>query len=430
MMSLLLTVLFVAFTCLRVPVAMAIGLASIPPLLLLERDLILLPQFILEGMNSTALLAVPFFILGGNLFNVLGLSRRIWDFARTLVGHIRGGLGHVMVVSAMIFSGISGSALADAAGLAVIGIPAMERHGYRRAYAAALTVCSSVVGPMIPPSIHLVIYAIIAQESIGRLFIAGVVPGIIIGIALMATVYYLTVRGVEPGAVMPRASAREVAANFVTGAPTLVVPFLIIAGMGFGLITPTEVGVACSFYALLLGLFYREASLRAIWNCFVDSTRSIILVMFIIGISIVPGWIFTYDGVAQALASSLLSVTDNKWIILLLINIVLFVLGCALEPIPVLILTTPILLPLVKQLGVDPIHFGIIVNLNITIGIITPPTGMGLYIVMGLAKVKFEDLMWACLPFLVPLIACLLLFTYVPELSTWLPDQIMGPARR
>lgn len=429
MMSLLLTVLFMGFMCLRVPVAMAIAMASVIPLLIMDRDLIVIPQLMLEGMSSNSLLAIPFFILGGNLFNVLGLSRRIWDFSRTLVGHLRGGLGHVMVVSAMIFSGISGSALADAAGLAVIGVPAMVRAGHKRAYAAALTVCSSVVGPMIPPSIHLVIYAIIAQESIGRLFLAGVVPGFIIGFALMATVYYLTITGREVTVVEPKAPARVVARSFVVSSPALVVPFLIIAGMGFGIITPTEVGVACTFYALILGFFYREASLRAVYDCFVESTRSTILIMVIIAISVVPGWIFTYDGVAQSLAQWLLSITDSKLAILMLINIFLLLLGVALEPIPVLILTTPILLPLVKSLGVDPIHYGIIVNLNITIGIITPPSGMGLYVVMGLTNVKFEDLMRACMPFLVPLIGCLLLFTYVPQLSTWLPDLIMGPAR-
>jgi tripartite ATP-independent transporter DctM subunit len=430
MSSLLLVCLFILFICLRIPIALSIGLATIPPLLLLDRNLVLIPQFILEGMSSPALLAIPFFILGGNLFNILGLSRRIWDFARSLVGHFRGGLGHVMVLSGMIFSGISGSALADAAGLAVVGIPAMERNGFRRAYAAALTVCTSVVGPMIPPSIHLVIYAIVAQESIGRLFLAGVVPGIIIGLALMATVYYLAVTGREVGIVLPREPVRVVGRQFFFSSPTLVAPLMILAGMGFGVITPTEVGVFCIAYALFLGLFYREASLRAVWECCVDSTKSIILIMFIIAVSVVPGWIFAYDGVAQALAESLLSITENKWVILILINIALIILGIALEPIPVLILTTPILLPLIKQLGIDPIHFGIIVNLNITIGIITPPTGMGLYVVMSLANVKFEDLMRACLPFLIPLFGCLLLFTFVPELSTWLPDLIMGPATR
>jgi len=429
MMSLILTVGFVVLMFLRVPVSMAIALSTIPPLVLLDRNLIVIPQFMLEGMTSAPLLAVPFFILAGNLFNVMGLSRRIWDFAVSLVGHLRGGLGHVMVVSNMIFAGISGSALADAAGLGVIGIPAMERKGHSRAYATALTLCSSVIGPMIPPSINLVIYGVIAQESIGRLFLAGVVPGFIIGFVMMGMVYYLAMTGREVAHVAPRQPPAVVARSFLTSSPTLVVPFLVLAGMGFGIITPTEVGVACTGYALVLGWLYREASLRSVYECFVDSSRATIMIMFIIAVSTVAGWIYVYDGVAQTLAEAMLSVSDNKWVVLLLINIVLLILGCILEPIPVLILTTPIFLPVVKTLGVDPIQFGIIVNLNITIGIITPPMGIGLYVMMGIVDIKFEDLVRACLPFLIPLIACLLLFTYVPALSTWFPDLVMGPAR-
>ncbi len=429
MMSLILTVGFIALMFLRVPVSMAIGLSTLLPLILLDRNLIVIPQFMLEGMHSAALLAVPFFILAGNLFNVLGLSRRIWDFAEALVGHLRGGLGHVMVISNMIFAGISGSALADAAGLGVIGIPAMERKGHSRAYATALTLCSSVIGPMIPPSINLVIYGVIAQESIGRLFLAGVVPGVIIGVAMMAMVYYLAVTGREVAYTAPRQPVRKVAKSFLISSPTLIVPGLVLAGMGFGVLTPTEVGVACSAYAIALGLLYREASLRSIYDCLVDSSRSTVTIMFIIGISMVAGWIYTYDGVAQALAETMLSLTDNKWVILLLINVVLLILGCILEPIPVLILTTPIFLPVVKSLGVDPVHFGIIVNLNMTIGIITPPMGIGLYVMMGIIDVKFEDLVRACLPFMIPLLGCLILFTYVPEISVWLPNLLMGPAR-
>jgi tripartite ATP-independent transporter DctM subunit len=429
MMSLILTVGFIVLMFLRVPVSMAIALSTIPPLLLLDRNLIVLPQFMLEGMTSAPLLAVPFFILAGNLFNVMGLSRRIWDFAEALVGHLRGGLGHVMVVSNMIFAGISGSALADAAGLGVIGIPAMERKGHSRAYATALTLCSSVIGPMIPPSINLVIYGVIAQDSIGRLFLAGVVPGFIIGFTMMGMVYYLAVTGREVAHVAPRPPVAVVARSFLTSSPTLVVPFLVLAGMGFGVITPTEVGVACTAYALVLGWLYREASLRSVYECFVDSSRATVMIMFIIAVSTVAGWIYIYDGVAQTLAEAMLSVSGNKWVVLLLINIVLLILGCILEPIPVLILTTPIFLPVVKSLGIDPIHFGIIVNLNITIGIITPPMGIGLYVMMGIVDIKFENLVRACIPLLIPLIICLLLFTYVPELSTWFPDLVMGPVR-
>ena len=429
MMSLILTVGFIGLMFLRVPVSMAIGLSTIPPLLLLDRNLIIIPQFMLEGMNNAPLLAVPFFLLAGNLFNVLGLSRRIWDFALSVVGHIRGGLGHVMVISNMVFAGISGSALADAVALGTIGIPAMERAGHRRSYATALALCTSVIGPMIPPSINLVIYGVTAGESIGRLFLAGVVPGIVIGIAMMATVYFLAVTGRESVPVLARMPVTVMARRFAISSPALAVPAIVFVGMGLGLITPTEVGIACIVYALILGLAYREASPGTVYASLVDSARSTITIMFIIAVSTVAGWIYTYDGVAQSLANLMLSITDNKLVILLLINLFLLVMGCILEPIPVLILTTPIFLPVIKLLGVDPVHFGIIVNLNITIGIITPPMGIGLYVMMGIVDIKFEDLVRACIPFMVPLIGCLLLFTYVPEISLWLPDLIMGPQR-
>jgi tripartite ATP-independent transporter DctM subunit len=426
MMSLLLTVLFIGLMFLRVPVSMAIALSTLPPLLILDRNLILIPQLMLDGVSAQALLAVPFFILAGNLFNALGLSRRIWEFALAIVGHLKGGLGHVMVVANMIFAGISGSALADAAGLGVIGIPAMERNGHRRSYATALTLCSSVIGPMIPPSINLVIYGVVAQESIGRLFLAGVVPGIIIGLAMMAAVWWLAVTGREVGRVQSRQPVAAMGRSAVVNSPALVVPAIVLAGMGFGVITPTEVGVACVAYALGVAMLYREATWRRVYDSLVDSTRSTVTIMFIIGVSTVAGWIYTYDGVAQAIADWMLALTSDRVVILLLINVFLLILGCILEPIPVLILATPIFLPVIRKLGIDPVHFGIVVNLNITIGIITPPMGIGLYVMMGIVDIKFEHLVKACLPFFVPLIGCLLLFTYVPELSLWLPNLLMG----
>jgi tripartite ATP-independent transporter DctM subunit len=429
MMSLLMTMSFIALMFLRVPVSMAIGLAALLPLALLNRNLIVIPQFMLQGMSSYTLLAVPFFILAGNLFNTLGLSRRIWDFAESLVGHIRGGLGHVMVLANMIFAGISGSALADAAGLGAMGIPAMMRRGYARAYSAALTLSSSVIGPMIPPSINLVIFGVIAQESIGRLFLAGVIPGFLIGFAMMGMVYFLAATGRTSVAQSTRAPAREVGRRLLVSSTALAVPVLVLAGMGFGLLTPTEVGVACVFYALLLGIIYRECGLSDIWRTLIDSFRSTVAIMYIIAVSMVAGWIYTYDGVSQAVAAGLLEFTDNKWVVLFLINLILLVLGAILEPIPVLILTTPIFLPVVTELGVDPIHYGIIANLNITIGIITPPMGIGLYVMMGITPVKFGDLVRACLPFLGVLLGCLMVITYIPILSTWFPELLMGARR-
>jgi tripartite ATP-independent transporter DctM subunit len=426
MLSLILTAGFVGLMALRVPVSMAIALSTLLPLVLLDRNLVLIPQYMLEGVHSQPLLAVPFFILAGNLFNTLGLSQRIWEFAVRLAGHWRGGLGHVNVLSSMIFAGISGSALADVAGLGLIEIPAMERYGYRRPFAAAITLASAVIGPIIPPSINLVLYGVIAQVSIGKLFLAGVVPGMIIGAALMATVYWYAATGREPCPVYPRSPVRAVARSFAVNLPALVVPAIVVAGMGFGIITPTEVGVVAALYALALGIAYREASTASLWACLTTSARSTITIMFIIAISTVAGWIYTFDGTAQRLAHWLLQLTDNRVVLLLLINLFLLLMGALLEPIPLLILATPVLLPVVQRLGVDPIQFGIIMNLNITIGIITPPMGIGLYTMMGIVKISFEDLVRASLPWLVPLLACLVLFTLVPSLSLWLPQLLLG----
>jgi len=426
MMSLILTLGFVLLMCLRVPVSMAIGLSTLLPLVLLDRNLVVIPQFMMEGVSSQALLALPFFILAGNLFNACGLSRRIWDFADALVGHIRGGLGHVMVIANMIFAGISGSALADAAGLGVMGIPAMEKRGHTRAYATALTLCSSVIGPMIPPSINLVIYGVIAQESIGRLFLAGVVPGIVIGFAMMGAVYVMAVTGRDVARPSPRQPALEVTRRLGTTSPALVLPVVVLVGISFGLLTPTEVGIFCAAYALLLNLAYREAGLRQLYGVLVDSFKSTVMIMYVIAVSTVAGWIYTYDGVAMALTDLIIAISSNPWVVLLLVNIVLLILGSILEPLPVMILTTPLFLPVVTALGVDPIQFGIVVSLNITIGIITPPMGIGLYVMMGITDIRFETLVVACVPFLFILVGCLMLFTYIPALSLWLPDLLMG----
>jgi tripartite ATP-independent transporter DctM subunit len=426
MLSLLMIGIFVLLLFLRMPVSIAIGLSTIPPLMLMDRDLALLPQFMLKGVNSVALLSVPFFILAGNLFSALGLGRRIWDFARTMVGHFRGGLAHVMVLSNMIFAGISGSALADAAGLGALGIPEMERSGYRRKFAAAVTLCSSVIGPMIPPSINLIIYGVIAQVSIGKLFLAGVIPGIVIGVSMMIFIWIMAVYGREPMPVAPRANVKERTKAFYAGLPAMAVPVIVVAGMSTGAISPTEVGIVAAAYALLLGLVYREATLRDVYASVKESANQSINIMFIIAVSTVAGWIFTYEGTAQKVAEWLFTLTTDKTALLLIINLFLLLLGCLLEPIPLLILVAPILIPVVKQLGVDLIQFGIIMNLNITIGIITPPMGIGLYVMTRVSGVRFEDLVRSCAPLMIPLLFALLLFTYVPWLSLWLPSVLMG----
>lgn len=427
MLSLLLTSTFVILLFLRVPVSMAIGLSILPPLLIMHKNLALIPQYMLEGVHSVPLLAVPFFILAGNIFNTLGLSRRIWDFALHLIGHFKGGLGHVMVLANMIFAGISGSALADAAGLGLLGIPVMEKHGYRREFSTAITLCSSVMGPMIPPSINLVLYGVLTQVSIGRLFLAGVVPGVIIGLAMMAAVYFFAATGREICPIQPRQPLPAIGRSFFRNLPALIVPLIVVIGMGFGVITPTEVGVVVILYAIFLNFFYRETSSKEVWSCLKSSVKSTSMIMFIIAVSSIAGWIYAYEGTSLKVAEWMLGLTSNKYILLFLINIFLLVLGCLLEPIPILILTTPIFMPIIHKLGVDPVQFGIVMSFNITIGIITPPMGIGLFVMMGVVDIEYEALVKACLPFLIPLLACLFLFTYVPQVSLWLPNLLMGP---
>jgi tripartite ATP-independent transporter DctM subunit len=426
MLSLILSVVFILLMCLRVPVYFAIGLSTLIPLAVLGKNIALIPQFMLDGVHSVPLLAMPFFIIAGNIFDAMGLSKRIWDFAHHLVGHWRGGLGHVLTVAEMILSGVSGSALSDEAALALIAIPEMERAGYRRVFAAALTLSVAVLGPIIPPSINMIIYGAIAEVSIARLFIGGIIPGIVIGGCIMGMVYYYAVTGIEPCPVEPRKSPKEVAKSFIRNFPTLMAPVIIILGMGVGLVTPTEAGLLALLYALALGIIYREVSTRKIVDCLKVSVTSTALIMYIIAVSTVAAWIYTYEGTSQKIAELILHLTTNKYLVLLMINVFLLLLGCLLEPVPALILTTPIFLPVVKQLGVDPIHFGLIICYNITIGILLPPIGIGLYVMVGIVDIKLEDLIKSCLPFLIPLIGSLFLLTYVPELTLFLPNLIFG----
>jgi len=426
MISLILTITFIGLMFLRVPVSFAIGISTLISLLLMGKDVVLIPQYMIQGVTNIALLAVPFFILAGNLFNSMGLSRRIWDFAQHLVGHWKGGLGHVMTVAEMILSGISGSALADEAALGIIGIPAMEKAGYRRQFASALTLSVSVLGPIIPPSINMIIYGVIAEVSIARLFIGGLIPGVIIGGCIMGMIYYFALKGIEPCPVQPKKTIPEIGRSFFRNSPTLLVPVFIVLGMGIGMVTPTEVGLLASIYALFLGLFYREASFKELIHCLESSAKSSCLIMYIIAVSTVAGWIYTYEGTSQKIAELMLHLTTNKYIVLFLINVFLLILGCLLEPIPALILTTPIFMPVIKQLGVDPVHFGLIICYNLTIGIITPPMGIGLYVMIGIVDITFEDLIKACIPFLFPIVGSLFLITYIPQLTLFLPNLIMG----
>lgn len=417
MVSIIITVTFIGLMFLRCPVTFSMGLAALLGVILLDANVVIIPQYIAGGTQSFALLAVPFFLLAGNLMNSLGLTKRIFGLAQTIVGHIKGGLAQVNVVASIIFAGISGAALADAAGLGVVEVTAMTKAGYRKPFATAVTLASASIGPIIPPSIVMVIYGIQAEVSIGKLLVAGIIPGLVIGGSLMLMNYYLAARGIEPCPVTPRQPLRKVAKSFGQNILAVIAPVFIVGGLITGIVTPTEAGIVAVVFSILVGFIYKEISFKEMRNALMETVKSTSIIMILIGVSSVISWIYTYEKLPQIAALSILSLSQNKYVILLLVNIFLLFMGCLIEPIPLLLIATPILVPLMHQIGVDLVHFGVIICYNITLGMITPPMGVGLYVMMKVVDISFEELVKAVLPFLLPLIGTLFLITFFPVIS-------------
>ena len=418
---------FIGLVLVSVPVTMAIGTAVLAALLVagFADQLYVLPLMVLEGVENPALLAVPLFIMAGNLMNATGLTDKIFNFAMALVGHLRAGLAQVNVVASMIFAGVSGSAVADIAGLGMVEIKAMRERGYPVDFSAALTVASATIGPIIPPSISLVIYAHLSNTSVARLFLAGIVPGILIGIALMACNRAMAMSRDFPRE--PRASLRQVLRTAIDGIAALIAPGIILGAIITGYTTATEAGVLACAYSLLLGVVYRTITWRKLWTALTDTMLISAVVMIIIGYSQVMGWLLAIEMLPQALADLVLTTTENRYVFLAILLVFLLLIGTVVEGIPAKIILVPILLPITDQFGIDRIHFGLILTLALLIGIATPPMGIGLYVVVNVANVSFEKVTMAVLPFLIPLITVLLLITYIPWLTLWLPTLVLGP---
>ncbi len=423
-------ILFIGFMALllaRVPITMAIGTAVLVSLLVagFSDEIYVLPLHVLEGVENPALLAVPFFIMAGNLMNAVGMTDKIFNFAAALVGHFRAGLAQVNVLASMIFAGVSGAAVADIAGLGMVEIKAMRERGYPVDFAAALTVASAVIGPIIPPSISLVIYAFLSNTSVGRLFLAGIIPGILIGVALMLFNRAIAERRGFPRE--PRATLVQVRDCAVDGIAALIAPGIILGAITTGFTTATEAGVLACAYSLLLGVLYRTISWRKLWTALTDTMLITSVIMIIIGYSQVMGWLLAIEQVPQALANLVLLTTDNVYVFLALLLVFLLLIGTVVEGIPAKLILVPMLLPITDQFGIDRIHFGLIITNALLIGMATPPMGIGLYIVVEVGKVSFEKVTIAMIPFFIPLIIVLLLITYIPPLTLFLPNLIMGP---
>ena len=419
--SLLLAVVLLALLALRMPIALAMLLSAIVFLLATTSiPMTIVPQRLWSALDSFPLLAIPYFVLAGILINESGGSERIFKFCLAVVGHWRGGLGHVNVLGSMIFAGMSGSATADAAGLSQIEIDAMVRDGYEPQFAAAVSAASATIGPIIPPSVPLVVYGVMAQVSIWDLFLGGFLPGTLMGLAMMAVVAWRARARNYP--VHPRASLATVAREFRSSFLALMAPVVILGGLFSGIFTPTEAGVIASLYSLMLGFVYKNLHLRDLPRLLREATLMTAQITFIVAAAGVFGWVVTHAQVPTIITGALSALTDNKYVILILINIAMLVLGTFIDALALLIMMTPVVVPLGAAFGIDPVQLGLIVVLNCMIGLITPPVGLCLYIVANIAKAPVLKVASELVPFYWGLIACLALIIFFPQIVTFVPQ--------
>ncbi len=419
--------IFAVLLVLEVPVAFAMLAASVSYMLIDGLfPVTVIIQRMAPGLESFPFLAIPTFILAGNLLNQTGVAERIFAFALALVGHIRGSLAHVNVIASIIFAGMSGVAAADAAGLGAIEVRAMKKAGFTASFSAAITAASSIIGPIIPPSVIMVLYAVMAQVSIGDMFLAGILPGLLMGVVLMVTVYVLAVTGKIVAPVRKRASVGDVGQTFVRALPALFAPVLLVGGLLLGVATPTELGAMTCAYAVILGLSYRTLSVERLLYALRETVASCGIILFLVAVGIPFSWIIAVNNLPSILTETILSISSDPLMVLLIITAGLFVAGMVMEPTPILLIAVPMVYPLIQAVGIDPIHFGVVVVLNLVIGVTTPPIGMILFIMMDVAKISMRELCLAMLPFYVPLILLLGLVIVLPELTTFLPNLVGG----
>lgn len=420
-----LLVLVVVLMLLRVPVAFSFLLASFSYFLFFTDVTVGTAILqVISGIEGFVLLAVPLFILTGNLMNVSGITDRIFDLVQASFGGVRGSMGYANIGTSVVFAGMSGSAVADAAGLGQVEVNAMRKRGYDMPFSLGLTAASSAIGPIIPPSIIAVVYGVTAGVSIGALFMAGIVPGFLMALTLAVMVWYLARKRNYPK--LERVSLRTLGMLTIKAIPPMITPIIILGGIGFGVFTPTEAAAAAAVYAILLGFVYRSLSPKQLYRSFVSSVGTTAAVMLIVGSATLFSWILTRERAPQQAYAAIAELTNGNLIMFLLVtNILLLLLGMVLEPIPVMLIMVPILIPVVEEFGMDPIHFGIMMLLNLTIGMLTPPVGNVLFAMSSALKVPMAIVVKGVLPFLVPLLIALLIVTYVPWVSLVLP-RLMG----
>jgi tripartite ATP-independent transporter DctM subunit len=407
------------------PIAYALLISGIALMIYMDMfDAQIVAQNIINGADSFPLLAVPFFMLAGEIMNTGGLSKRIVNVALALVGHVKGGLGYVAILAACILSALSGSAVADAAALSALLVPMMVQAGHNKALSGGLIAASGVIGPVIPPSIGFVIFGVVGGVSITKLFLAGLVPGILIGLGL-AFAWWWEVRK-ETIVSPPKKSAGEVGRALRDGVWALVLPFIIIFGLKFGVFTPTEAAVVAAVYSLIIAVFvYRELKLSELYAVFVTSAKTTAVVMLLVAAALVSAWLITVSEIATSIVDLLEPFMDNQTLLLIAIMVIVVIVGTAMDMTPTILILTPILMPVIKAAGIDPVYFGVLFIVNNSIGLITPPVGTVLNVVAGVSRISMEDLMKGVWPFLLAQLVVLFLMVLFPQLVMW-PAKLIG----
>ncbi|GAB4221866.1 MAG: TRAP transporter large permease [Spirochaetales bacterium] len=412
------------FIAMGIPVVFSLALSNIVMIQVMDIPISVIGNRLVSGINSFPLLAIPFFMFVGEVMNRGGIAKRLVDLADAIVGHITGGLGHVNIMASMFFGGISGSAIADTAAIGGLLIPPMVEQKYPAPYSAAVTASSSVIGIIIPPSIPFILFGIITNTSIARLFLGGIIPGILVGLALMATTYITSKRhGYGVAALGHTFSLRRLWTAFKNVWLALSIPLLVVGGILGGIFTATEAGAVAAFVALVIGLFvYKEISWRELPRILLNTAKTTGIVLFLCGMAMVTAWLLTRARVPFAIADMVTQVTTSPLLVLILVNVLLFLVGFVMDLTPAMLILAPILLPVITQVGFDPVYFGVVMSINLGIGLVTPPVGTVLYVACGVANIRLEQLVKAILPFLATLLAVLALLIAFPQLVLFIPN--------
>ncbi len=423
-MALILLLTFFFFLLCGVPIAVSLGLSAMAGILYGGFPLQVMSSLVYSSIAKFALLAIPYFVLTGVLMEYAGISKRLIHFARVCLGHRKGGMVYVLVVVACFFAAISGSGPATVAALGGILIPAMEENGYDKGMASALMASSGGIGIIIPPSIAMVVYAQVAEVSVGAMFTGGIVPGILIGIAFIIAAL-ITINRDKSLRTLPKASGKEVWKAFLDAIPGLLTPVIILGGIYGGIFTPTEAAGFAVVYSLIVGVFiYKEIKIRSLWKLFVDSAVTTSVVMYIIACAGIFAWILTTSSVAANLSAALLNLTTNKYLLLLIMNIIFIVAGCFIETSSSFYILCPILLPVIHSIGYDPVAFGVFMISNMAVGMVTPPVGVNLYVASNISNLPIGEISKKAIPFIIAGFIAVLLITYIPNITMFLPHLL------